>query len=168
MNTHATLERLDELVDGERLVMMTRWTSDGLLHSKPMTVLQHDVGGSFWFFIKSDPLQPDDEVQYRHVNLAFSHPDKGRHVSMAGQGRIVRDRRLIQAMWTAAAKPWFPEGPDAPDLALLEIVPTHAEFWDGPSNGLSRALALAASIAAGRPVGLGEHGEVDLTAPARP
>lgn len=168
MNSHETLERLDDLIDGERLVMLTRWTADGLLHSKPMTVLQHDAGGAFWFYIRSEAGQGDDEVQYRHVNLAFSNPDKGRHVSLAGQGRLVRDRALIRSMWTAAAKPWFPEGPDAPDLALLEIIPTHAEYWDGPSNMVSRALAMAASIAAGKPIGLGEHGAIDLTAPAHP
>lgn len=168
MNSHETLERLDDMVDGERLVMLTRWTDDGLLHSKPMTVLQHDAGGSFWFFVKSQPGRSDDEVQYRHVNLAFSNADRGRHVSLAGQGRIVRDRALIQSMWSAAAKPWFPDGPESPDLALLEVIPTHAEFWDGPSNRVSRALAMAASIAAGKPIGLGEHGAIDLTASARP
>jgi general stress protein 26 len=81
---------------------------------------------------------------------------------------VIRDRALIRSMWTAAAKPWFPEGPEAEDLALLEVRPTHAEYWDGPSNMVSRALAMAASIAAGRPIGLGEHGEIDLTAPAHP
>lgn len=168
MNSHRELDRLDDLIDGERVVMLTRWTRDGLLHSKPMTVLQHDAGGSFWFFVKSDPDRAGDDAQYRHCNLAFSQPDKGRHVSMAGQGRVVRDRTLIRSMWTTSAKPWFPEGPEAKDLALLEVVPTHAEYWDGPSNMVSRALAMAASIAAGRPIGLGEHGEIDLTAPAQP
>lgn len=168
MNTHDTLDRLDELIDGQRLAMLTRWTDEGLLHSKPMTVLQHDAGGAFWFYVRSTPGHAGDDVQYRHVNLAFSHPDKGRHVSLAGQGRIVRDRALIASMWTAAAKPWFPDGPDAPELALLEIVPTHAEFWDGPSNVVSRVLAMAASIAAGKPIGLGEHGAIDLTASAHP
>lgn len=122
MNSHKTLERLDGMVDGERLVMLTRRTDDGLLHSKPMTVLQHGAGGSFWFYIKSQPGRSDDALQYRHVNPAFSHSDKGRHVSLAGQGRIVHDRALIQSMWTAA----------------------------------------------GRPIGLGGHGAIDLTASARP
>ncbi|MDT7835031.1 pyridoxamine 5'-phosphate oxidase family protein [Aquabacterium sp. OR-4] len=168
MISDETLERLDQLLDGERVAMLTRWTPDGLLHSKPMTVLQHDAGGAFWFYVRSVAGQDDDEVQYRHVNLAFSNPDKGRHVSLAGQGRIVRDRALIESLWTAAAKPWFPDGPQAPELALLEIIPTHAEYWDGPSNVFSRALAMAASIAAGKPIGLGEHAEIDLTAGVRP
>jgi len=166
MTQSDTIDRLDDLIDGERLAMLTRWTPDGQLHSKPMTVLQHDAGGAFWFYIQSDPAHSDADAQYRQVNLAFSNPDKGRHVSLAGQGRVVRDRALIHSLWTAAAKPWFPEGPDAPDLALLEIIPSHAQYWDGPSNMVTRVLAMAASIAAGKPIGLGDHGEIDLTATA--
>lgn len=162
MTTQDAISLLDDLLDGERLAMLTRWTADGLLHSKPMSVLQHDAGGAFWFFIRSATDAPDDEVQYRHVNLAFSRPDKGRHVSLAAKGRIVHDRALIRSMWTVAAKPWFPDGPDTPDLALLEVIPTQAEYWDGPSNVVSRVVAMAVSIASGKPVGLGDHGQVDL------
>ncbi|HOB92739.1 MAG TPA: pyridoxamine 5'-phosphate oxidase family protein [Aquabacterium sp.] len=167
MDPNQDIERLDALIDGERVTMLSRWTRDGLLHSKPMSVLRRDPEGSFWFFIQSAPGDAEDEAQYRQCNLAFSQADKGRHVSIAGRGRVVRDRELIHSMWTAAAKPWFPEGPDAQDLALLQVVPVHAEYWDGPSNIVSRALAMAASITAGRPIGLGEHGEVDLAPPPR-
>lgn len=156
--------RLDELIDGERFTMLTRRTADGLLHSKPMTVLKHDDQGNFWFFVRSQAGPADDDASYQQVNLAFSRPDKGRHVSLAGRGRLVRDRALIHGLWTAAATPYFPDGPDAPELALLHVVATEGEYWDGPSNGVARAFALAASIAAGKPMGMGEHGPVDLTA----
>ena len=165
MSTHHHADepqRLDELIDGERFTMLTRRTPDGLLHSKPMTVLKHDEQGHFWFFVRSQPGLASDEASYAQVNLAFSRPDKGTHVSLAGQGRLVRDRAQIHALWTPMAKPFFPEGPDAPDLALLQVTATAGEYWDGPSNGVARAFALAASIAAGKPVGMGEHGPVDL------
>lgn len=156
-------QRLDELICRERLTMLTRCSADGRLHSKPMTVLKHDDQGNFWFFVRSQHGL-DDDAAYDQVNLAFSRPDKGRHVSLAGRGRLVRDRSLIHGLWTAAAKPFFPEGPDAPDLALLHVVATEGEYWDSPSSSVVRAFALAASIATGKPVGMGDHGQVDLVA----
>jgi hypothetical protein len=55
------------------------------------------------------------------------------------------------------AKPWFPEGPESPNLALLKIEPEMAEFWDAPNSKMVRMFALAMSVYAGKPVGLGEH-----------
>lgn len=157
-------QRLDDLIDGERFTMLTRRTADGLLHSKPMTVLKHDEQGNFWFFVRSQPGLGTEDAAYDQVNLAFSRPDKGTHVSLAGRGSLVRDRAQIHALWSPTAKPFFPEGPDSPDLALLHVAATEGEYWDGPSSSVARAFALAASIAAGKPVGMGEHGQVDLTA----
>ncbi len=161
-----TRQRLNELIDGQRLTMLTRSAADGQLHSKPMTVLAHDDQGNFWFFVRLTPGQAGDAAQYRQVNLAFSRPDKARHVSLAGQGQLVQDRARIHALWTPAATAFFPEGPDSPELGLLHVVATEGEYWDGPSSSLVRAFALAASIATGKPMGLGEHGPVDLSAPA--
>lgn len=165
MNDHLpeAMEKLEDLLDGERVGMLTRWTPEGRLQSKPLAMLSQDASGAFWFYVVDHGASTDDELQYRHVNLAFSRSDKGLYVSIAGQGRLVRDRALIRAMWTPMAKPWFPDGPDSAGLALLEILPTHVEYWTGPSNAVSRVLAMAASIATGRPVGMGEHGEMDLT-----
>ena len=130
----------------------------GQLVSKPMTVLRHDFEGPFWFFMR-DP-GPQDEADFANVNLSFANPGDGHFVSISGHGQVVRDRQRIHRWWTPMAKPYFPEGPDAPDLALLRVDPTEGEFWDGPSNAVSRGLALAASIFKGRPVGMGEHAEV--------
>lgn len=56
------------------------------------------------------------------------------------------------------AKPWFPEGPDSSNLALLKFIPDTAAYWDGPSSKMVRALGMIASVIAGKPVSLGEHG----------
>ena len=63
-------------------------------------------------------------------------------------------------MWTVIAKPWFPDGPDSSNLALLKFIPNSADYWDGPSSKMVRALGMIASVIAGKPVGLGEHGSL--------
>jgi general stress protein 26 len=56
------------------------------------------------------------------------------------------------------AKPWFPEGPDSPNLALLKFIPDAADYWDAPNSVMVRAFGAVASIVAGKPVAMGEHG----------
>ena len=51
----------------------------------------------------------------------------------------------------------FPDGPASRHLALLEVVPDKAEFWDAPNSRTVRLLALAASAVSGAPIGQAEH-----------
>jgi len=132
-----------------------------LLTSKPMHLLELDEQGQFWFYCQAPVLAHEFSNQYERANLSFSDESSSRYVSVACSGELVRDRTRIHALWSSLAKPWFPEGPDAPDLACLKFAPLRAELWDGPGNRLTQALAFAASVLAGKPVAMGEHKVLD-------
>jgi hypothetical protein len=53
--------------------------------------------------------------------------------------------------------PGFLQGKDSPNLALLAFFPHTAEYWDAPNSKMVRMLAMAASVVAGKPVGMGDH-----------
>jgi len=61
-------------------------------------------------------------------------------------------------LWTVLATPWFPEGPDSSNLALLKFIPDTADYWDGPSSEMARAFEMIACAIAGKPMALDEHG----------
>jgi len=86
--------------------------------------------------------------------VAFSDEGKSLYVSIAGLARLVDDSARKQALWSTMARPFF-SGADDPDLTLLQVNPQDVEVWDGPDSSTVRALAMAASVAAGRPIGLG-------------
>jgi general stress protein 26 len=92
------------------------------------------------------------------VNLAFVDPAEGTYVSLSGRGEMVTDRAHIHRLWTAFAKPWFPEGPDSPNLGLIRFVPDAADYWDAPDSKMVRAFGVVASALAGKPIAMGEHG----------
>jgi hypothetical protein len=79
-------------------------------------------------------------------------------VSLSGRGEIDTDRGRIERLWTAFAKPWFPDGPDSPNLGLLKFVPETADYWDAPDSRMVRAFGVVASMVAGKPIAMGEHG----------
>lgn len=149
----AAQRQLADLIGKDRFAMLTEPGTGELLESRPMTLLEFDAQGLLWFFCRRQA-----DARPHPVNLAFSDEVHSTFVSIAGRAEQVDDRERIHALWTAAARPWFPDGPDSPDLALLKIVPLKVEYWDAPDSRVVRGLALAASILSGSPVGLGEHG----------
>jgi general stress protein 26 len=152
--TSAERSQLCQLIKHLQFAMLTTTDDDNQLVSRPMAPLEMPNDGSIWFF--SD-LKSAKVKQLRALNLAFTDADRGTYVSISGHGQIVKDRAAIKRLWTPAAKPWFPDGPDSPNLCLIKIVPEMAEYWDGPDSKMVRMFAMAASIVTGKPVGMGEH-----------
>jgi general stress protein 26 len=155
--------QLSELIKPIRVAMLTTLADGGALMSRPMSPLEMDGSGSLWFFTDTRSTKLD---QSGVVNLAFADQSSATYVSISGRGLELTDRVKIKELWTALAKPWFPDGPDSIHLALLKVVPDIAEYWDAPHSKMVRMLGMAASVVAGKPVLMGEH-EV-LTALSKP
>ncbi len=153
--TSAELIHLAKLIEDIPIAMLTTQEADGALSSCPMAALEMDAQGAVWFFTD---LRSSKVEWLRVVNLSFTDSARGAYVSLSGRGEIDTDRGRIHRLWTVLAKPWFPDGPDSSHLALLKFVPDTAQYWDGPSSKMVRAFSVLASVIAGKPVALGEHG----------
>lgn len=152
---NSDMQGLAERLQDQRTAMVTMRDSAGLLGSRPLTPLELDSEGSFWFMVSRQSMASLFTSSEQPVNLAFSDEPKSLFVSVAGTARLVDDMARKLALWSVMARPWF-TGADDPDLALLCVQPHKAEVWDGPDSSVVRALAMAASVAAGRPIGLGD------------
>jgi general stress protein 26 len=62
------------------------------------------------------------------VNVCMQ--DKRRFVSVTGVARLMRDRALIDKLWSEAWRIWFPKGKDDPSLCIPIIEPGEAADWD--------------------------------------
>ena len=158
----AEMAELCKLIEPIPVAMLSSLDADGALVSRPMSALQVDAAGAVWFFVD---LRSARVEFLRVVNLSFVDAARGTYVSLSGRGEIRSDRAQIQQLWTPMAKPWFPEGPDSRNLALLKFVPHTAEYWDAPHSKMVRMFAMAVSVVTGKPMGLGEHATLtDLSA----
>ena len=146
--------KLGELIEDITVTMLTTASKTGDLECRPMSPQEMDSEGAIWFLTACDS---EKTKHLDHVNLSFTHPSRGTYVSLSGHGSISTNRAHIHRLWSAFAKPWFPDGPDAPNVVLFKFIPTGAEYWDAPHSSTVRLFAMAASIIAGKPVGMGEH-----------
>jgi general stress protein 26 len=156
--------QLWELIKDTRFAMFTTRHGNGHLHSRPMTTqnARVDEDDSLWFFMsrKSEPvadLQADETV-----NVAYADPGKDRYVSVSGTARLVEDATRKQQLWNKMSEAWF-SGPSDPDLALVQVRITHADFWDVKESKLVQLYEMAKAVVTGRPpTDLGDRGAVRM------
>jgi general stress protein 26 len=162
-------ERLWSLIKDIRFAMFTTRHSNGHLHSRPMTVqnkrMDEDV--ALWFFMSRGSEPVGDVLREHTVNVAFAHPDKDSYVSVSGEAKVVSDSSKAAALWSKIAEAWFPGGPEDPDLALVRVSITHADYWDvKESKPVQIFKMMKAAVTGTRPTGMGEHGQVRMDGPA--
>jgi general stress protein 26 len=150
----AELSQLRALIADFDVAMLTNLDDEGALVSRPMAPLEMDGEGALWFFTDWRLVKVD---QLGIVNLSFTDPQRAVFVSLSGRGEFHTDRSRIDRLWTEFARPWFPQGPDSSNLALLKFVPDTAAYWDAPHSPTVRMFAMAASMVAGKPIAQGEH-----------
>jgi len=158
----AELKKLSELIKDIRFAMLTTTAPDGSLRSRPMATQQVEFDGNLWFFAGRDSEKAADILRSPAVNVAFADERDNRYVSLAGNARLVEDAARAKALWSPLYKAWFPDGLDDPNLALLNVEVTGAEYWDAPTNKMVLLLGMAKAVATGKEYEGGENREVDL------
>ncbi len=159
------LARLCALIEDMTVAILTTYDGDAALVSRPMSPLEMDCNGALWFFTD----RRSEKVEHLSVvNVSFSDMRRATYVSLSGRAELDGDRTHMARLWTTYSRPWFPDGPQSLHLALLKFIPDKAEYWDAPSSKMTRLFALAASLVAGKPVGMGKHDSLtDLSTPLR-
>ena len=127
-----------ELLRKARLVMLTTVSAGGELQSRPMTIQQVEDDGDLWFFLGASSQQARAIEADPRVNVAIGHTDWW--LSVSGRGQLIRDRAKTDELWNREVDAWFSGGKDDPDVALLRVETTSAEYWDSPGGGRVSSL----------------------------
>ncbi len=142
---------LNDQIKGIKVAMLTTIDqTNNILRSRPMVTQETEFDGDLWFFVQvSSPMVA--EAENRQVNVSYISSNDNRYVSVSGVAQLVRDRQKIEELWRPAHKVWFAGGKDDPDLALLKVTVTSAEYWDGPSNKMVQIFEAAQAFLTGKP-----------------
>jgi len=142
---------LNDQIKGIKVAMLTTVDrTNNILRSRPMVTQEVEFDGDLWFFtqVSSSVVA---EAENRQVNISYVSPNDNRYVSVSGVAQLVRDRQKIEELWKPAHKVWFAGGKDDPDLALLKVTVTSAEYWDGPANKMVQIFEAAQAFITGKP-----------------
>jgi general stress protein 26 len=127
------LDRFWTLIDNIDVCMMTTHDA-GALRARPMRPIVDRTTHEFRFLTRLSSHKTDELAERPSVNLAFARPKAGDFVSVSGQAYLTRDPKLIEQLWSPAAEAYFGCAKEDPDVAVIRVVPTMAEYWDAKST----------------------------------
>lgn len=144
MANEQDLKELQALLKDYETAMLTTRGSDGHYHSRPMAIQKRDLRYGMWFatYRESAKIQELEAHPDCAVSL-FKGGHSATYVSISGTAKIVADREVIRRMWDLSWKPWFPNGPEDPDLVLIRVEPEHAEFVHPQTGRLAVLFTMA-------------------------
>ena len=167
MNTSSpdasAIAKLNSMIKGIRIAMLTTQASDGSLRSRPMATQDELFDGDLWFFTNDHTGKTEEIAREEHVALTYAEPKEDRYVSISGRACVVRDREQARRLWKPMLKAWFPGGLDDPSLALLRVNVDVAEYWDSGSSKMVSLFKMAkAALGGSPPKDLGEHEKLEV------
>lgn len=124
-----------EMIDHIRIAMMTTRNGEQL-QSRPMNAYVDRDHKKVYFITPLDTEKAHEIGAGDPVNLAFVDRSTETYVSVEGHARVMRDEGLQKKLWNAYAEAWLPQGPNAPDVGLIEVTPSEATYWNSPSSKL--------------------------------
>lgn len=148
MTTNDNREHLLELLKGFDTAMLATRTGNGAIRARPMALAEVRDDGLVHVVAGLDDPKVAEIESDPHVGLFMQ--GKTQWVSISGSARVVRDRALIERLWSEVWRVWNPAGKDDPNLCLIAIEPSEGEYWDNAgARGVAFLLEAAKAYVTG-------------------
>ena len=146
-------------IDIAMLVTRNSTTFDAGLSGRPMSTIPRPERGLIYILTEANSSAALDVRADGKVFLSYQ--GRGDHIALQAKATVNADRILVKSLWNPGADLFWPEGPEAHDVVVLEIDPGHADVWDG--HGILRGLAsVVKGVIKGQTPDLGTRAAVDL------
>ena len=155
-------ENFREILGKFDQAMLVTHSSQIGLRSRPMAIAEITEDGSIWFITGVDSTKVNEALQ--DPNIMAVMQSSAKYLSVTGQAVLHRDRAHIERLWKEPYKAWFSGGKNDPSIALIQLKPSEAEYWDNSGlSGLKFALQYAKAYVTGKEL----HGTDDVNQHAK-
>jgi general stress protein 26 len=154
-------DRVWDLIDTIKFAMLVTHDGEGdELRARPMHAHGKREDDAI-YFLTDRRHQKDDEIQINdNICLAFADTGGQRYLSVTGTATVLDDRALVHDLWDASNKAFWDDEND-PDIRVLRVRPSMAEFWDSPGRVVTSVKMVAAALT-GAKLEFGENRKVVL------
>ena len=157
MKNEKNIAILKEMAEKVRICMLNTIDSKGHFSSRPMGTAKIEDDGTIWFFTNEYSLKTKEISTENEVNLGYSDPSSNTYIYVNGKAELVDDQARKEAYFSLPIKAWFPEGVKDPNLILIKITPTVAEYWNASASKMVVAFNMLKAIVTGDKPDLGTH-----------
>lgn len=156
------IAKIGELIRDVRICMMTTLAPDGSVDTRPMATQSTDFDGTVWFLTRFGSSKVNEIQQDSRVTLAYADPKKENYVAAKGKATISKDREKIHELWNPMYRAWFPEGEGDPQIAVVRVDVSEAQYWEASSSKLVVGMKYLAAAMSGGKVDVGGTGHVKV------
>ena len=160
--TPKTVQRLQKLLKGINVGMLTTRTAGGDTHSRPMLVQDVDDQGWVWFMTDRSSRKACELSRNPDASVVFQSPRGDRYLSVHGTAVVVQDDHKVGRLWNPTYRAWFPKGRHDPEIVLVALRIARVDYWLVPRSRLSRTAGAAKALITGRRSAAGGHGTLQL------
>jgi general stress protein 26 len=139
-------------------MLVTHDGDDNRLRARPMAAQVRPETKTIFFLTDARTHKDDEIASDNHVCLTFSDSSNQIYVSCTGTAEISNNRQQISELWSMVAGAWW-DSKDDPNIRVLSVTPTQAEFWDTPDLITTNAQSAAKALSGNRP-NCGTNGKV--------
>jgi general stress protein 26 len=151
--------RVWDLMEKISFCMLATWNGSEL-RSRPMDARVRRKENVIYFLTDIRHQKDDEIARYPKLNLAFADTGAMKYVSISGEAELSNDRAKIKELWEPTAKAWW-DSADDPNIRVLKVRPTMAEYWDSPGKAVSMVKMVVAAATGSKPE-LGRHEKVAM------
>lgn len=163
LNNKEAIDKLKSLVDDIKICLFcTNLKTDDGATCTPMSAIKVCDQGNVWFFSDKSSDKNKAIVTDKNVQLIFSHPGISSYLVVNGEAEIILDKSIIEELWSPAAKIWFKEGKDDPNISIIKVKPSTAYYWDTDGNTMINFLKMAASVVTGKNLITAKEGAITI------
>jgi general stress protein 26 len=127
-----------------------------------MATQKKEFDGTLWFLTAQDTRKVDEIAEETRVALIYADPSNANYVSVKGRAAVSQDKEKIHELWNPMYQAWFPGGENDPQIRVLRVDVTEAEYWEASDSKLVRGIKYLAAAATKGAVDMGEHGKVNV------
>ncbi|WP_028295599.1 pyridoxamine 5'-phosphate oxidase family protein [Olivibacter sitiensis] len=131
------------------------------LSVRPMTILEVDDAGNFWFMNRKDSLKEEEVSEDPFVHLLMQGGKRAGFLNVYGIAEQVDDKEKVDELWSKPLEIWF-DGPDDPSISLLKVVPYEGHYWDNEHAAPVATFKMLTSILTGENHHDGIQGDLEV------
>lgn len=150
LQSKEALQKLRKLVTDANMCHFVTNLSKAPLSTRPMRTLQVDDQGHILFFSKEGSTKNNDIQKDELVQLFYTDKSSSEYLTVFGEAQIIKDKNLIEELWTPIAKAWFPDGKDDPSITVIKVYPVDAYYWDTKNSKMVSLIKIAIAAVTGK------------------
>lgn len=161
LSREESIAHIARIIKDIKFALLTTANAENHLHARPMTTQQAEFGGDLWFIGAKDSSTVADIRLHPLVNVSYADAGKGSYVSVSGKAELIEDRAKLEELWSDFYKAYFEGGIEDPNVQLIRIDASGAEFWE--SDGKVRSyFQMAKAVVTGQQANQGKNETVRL------